>query len=190
MRGHNQKVVNVNMTEERNKLYTDFVGRDILDGISADNFDSLKNDAFITPDNKEFFEDMLRAGWLSGQLSSSGPMPNTSKIVTAMATSSSVNVDFFTPAAGECWSIQAFAQNKGAGFGAAVTGYLIVDDGNQTTAIDMVVRRISSSSLDPQEDADFGTPIIVDQNMTVKYRAYSSSFGDEIEGQIYCIRVR
>ena len=43
MRGHNQKVVNVNMTEKRNKLYTDFVGRDILDGISADNFDSLKN---------------------------------------------------------------------------------------------------------------------------------------------------
>jgi len=178
------------MNDKLNKLYTNFVGRDVLDGISADNFDSLKNDAFITPENKQFFDDMLRVGWLSGQLSSSGPMPNTSKILLASATASSQNVTFFTPAAGEVWSIQGFAQNKVGSFTAGVTGYLIVDDGSQTTSIDMVVRRISSSTADPQEDSDFGTPIFVDQNMTVKYRPYSTGFGDSVEGQIYCIRVR
>lgn len=178
------------MDDYTNKLYEDFKTRDVLDGISADNFDSLKNDAFIVPNNKEFFDDMLRVGWLSGQLSSSGPMPNTSKILTATATASSQNQTFFTPAAGEVWSIQAFSQNKEGTFTAGVTGYLIVDDGSQTTAIDMVVRRISSSTADPQEDADFGTPIFVDQNMTVKYRAYSTGFGTSVEGQIYCIRVR
>ena len=178
------------MDDKLNKLYTDFVGRDALDGISADNFDSLKNDAFITPENKEFFEDMLRTGWLTGQLSSSGPMPNTSKILTASVTASSQNATFFTPAAGEVWSIQGFAQNKVGTFTAGVTGYLIVDDGNQTTTIDMTVRRINQSTADPQEDTDFGTPIFVDQNMTVIYRAYSTGFGDSVEGQIYCIRVR
>ena len=178
------------MDDKTNKLYEDFKTRDVLDGISADNFDSLKNDAFIVPNNKDFFNDMLRVGWLSGQLSSSGPMPNTSKILTATVTASSQNATFFTPAAGEVWSIQGFAQNKVGSFTAGVTGYLIVDDGNQTTAIDMTVRRISSSTADPQEDSDFGTPIFVDQNMTVKYRAYSTGFGDSVEGQIYCIRVR
>lgn len=180
------------MADEKNKLYSDFRTRDVLDGISADNFDSMKNEAFITPENKDFFEDMLRVGWLSGQLSASGPMPNTSKILTATATASSQNVTFFTPAAGEVWSIQGFAQNKSGTFTAGVTGYLIVDDGSQTTTIDMVVRRISSSTADPQEDTDFGTPVFVDQNMTVKYRPYSTGFGAgaSVEGQIYCIRVR
>ena len=35
------------MDDTRNKWYTDFVGSNVKDGISASNFDSLKNDAFI-----------------------------------------------------------------------------------------------------------------------------------------------
>ena len=66
------------MDENKNKLYEDFKTKDVLDGITANNFDSLKNNGFITPENKEFFDDLIRVGYLSGQLSSSGPIPGSS----------------------------------------------------------------------------------------------------------------
>jgi hypothetical protein len=178
--------------DKENKLYSDFATRDVLDGISADNFDSLKNEAFITPENKQFFDDMLRVGWLSGQLSSSGPMPNTSKIVTATATASSANYDLFTPAAGEVWAITAFSFNKNGTFPNTIYGYLIADDGAQTTTIDMTVKIVSSTS-DPINDGDFGNTFYIDQNSTLMFRSYTSGgigVGDSIEGQILCTRVR
>lgn len=83
------------MDDKENKLYSDFATRDVLDGISADNFDSLKNEAFITPENKQFFDDMLRVGWLSGQLSSSGPMTGTLQYKTVTGVDNAVSyVDF------------------------------------------------------------------------------------------------
>jgi len=86
-----------NMDDKQNKLFTDFVGRDVQDGITASNFDSLKDNGFITPENKEFFEDMLRTGWLSGQLSSSGPMPGTLQYKTVNGVNNSVSYIDFGP---------------------------------------------------------------------------------------------
>jgi len=84
-----------NMDDKQNKLFTDFVGRDVQDGITASNFDSLKDNGFITPENKEFFEDMLRTGWLSGQLSSSGPMTGTIQYFEVNGVNNAVSyVDF------------------------------------------------------------------------------------------------
>mgnify|MGYP003652381820 FL=1 len=85
------------MDDKLNKLYTDFVGRDVQDGITAGNFDSLKDNGFITPENKEFFEDMLRTGWLSGQLSSSGPMTGTLQYKTVPGVDNAVSYLDFGP---------------------------------------------------------------------------------------------
>ena len=155
-----------------------------LNTLTPEQLDTIRAKTFSqgTEGNEDEYRRLLLLGLASDKLSLSGPMPKTSKIVTATVTGS--------PAAGEVWSIQGFAQNKTGSFTAGVTGYLIVDDGSQSTAIDMAIRRINSSTADPQEDTDFGTPVFVDENMTVKYRAYSTGFGDSIEGQIYCIRVR
>jgi hypothetical protein len=153
-------------------------------------FETVKNQVTLQLSNLELLNVLNTIGQVTNTQSQSGPIPKTSKIVTATATGSSQNVTFFTPNPGEVWSIQGFAQNKTGTFTAGVTGYLIVDDGNQSTSIDMAIRRINSSTADPQEDTDFGTPVFVDENMTVKYRAYSTGFGDSIEGQIYCVRVR
>ena len=176
-------------TPNKANIYEQFSHIEVQD-FTRDNLDVVRKPLNLNSQSEDVLRRIELVGKVSNQLSSSGPLPGTSKILLASATSSSQNVTFFTPEKGECWSIQGFAQNKVGSFTAGVTGYLIVDDGNQTTAIDMVVRRISSSTADPQEDSDFGTPIIVDENMTVKYRPYSTGFGTSVEGQIYCIRVR
>lgn len=169
------------------KVYRNLQNKKLSD-VTAKDIQQLTDPTFIQATNQDA---LITYNMLNKAMMRDGmPMPHTSKIVTGSVTGSSQNVTLFTPAAGEVWSIQGFAQNKVGTFSAAVTGYLILDDGNQTTTIDMVVRRISSSTADPQEDSDFGTPVFVDQNMTVKYRAYSTGFGDSVEGQIYCIRVR
>jgi flagellar basal body rod protein FlgF len=98
------------MDDKLNKLYTDFVGKDVLDGITSDNFDELKNLAFITPENKEYFEDMLRIGQLSNQLSASGPIPG-SMTTRLMEITSPTTTDAFIPDIGESWIM--IAADKG-----------------------------------------------------------------------------
>jgi hypothetical protein len=168
-----------NMSDDRNKLYTEFVGRDVLDGISADNFDSLKNDAFITPDNKEFFEDMLRTGWLSGQISSSGPMPNTGIIQTVSETvSGNVTSLVFRPAAGEVYQL------TGASTG-SLTGTrieLFISDG--VNNVEIGAETAGATQFDP-----FGSaPIFIDNN--VYLNAFLIGGSGTMEVAVSMIRVR
>jgi len=98
------------MDDKLNKLFTDFVGKDLLSGITADNFDSLRDISFITPENMNYIRDMLTVGWMTGQISSSGPMPNTQEIkVGSLDTSSggTVAFDLFVPNIGEVYEVQA-----------------------------------------------------------------------------------
>jgi len=92
------------MDDKTNKLYEDFKTSDVLDGITADNFDSLKNQAFITPQNKEFFEDMLRVGWLSGQISSSGPI-EVKYVELELGGGDDDPTIFFQPSPGQIWQL-------------------------------------------------------------------------------------
>ena len=180
------------MDDKLNKLYTDFVGRDALDGISAGNFDSLKNDAFITPENKEFFEDMLRTGWLTGQLSSSGPMPNTCKIVTAVGTASSAITDIYNPSAGEVWEVQGFAINR-TGLSGTIVSRLIATDGAQTTTIDMSMIWLSSTQDPVSANEDGFHKFYIDQNITLKGTTYFGGgfpVGESVEYQVLLSRVR
>ena len=179
MRGHNQKVVNVNMTEERNKLYTDFVGRDILDGISADNFDSLKNDAFITPENKEFFEDMLRTGWLSGQLSSSGPMPNTAIIqLVSVPGGGATSGLIFKPSAGEVWQI------TGASTGTMGSTRVELQMSDGTNNVEIGAETAAATQFDPKG----WPPVFIDNNVYLNY--FISGLSTTTTFTVAFIRVR
>ena len=177
------------MEDKLNKLYTDFVGRDVLDGISADNFDSLKNDAFITPENKEFFDDMLRVGYLSGQISSSGPMPNTSINVTVDVTASGEGngQDVYNPKAGEVWSLQGMTFLEGLSSGAA-TVYVGLKDSDGL----IVYFSIDGTSGSPwSPDNEFNKMVYVDQNMTLFVYVFGTfGGGEKVECRFNLIRVR
>tara|TARA_Y100000004_G_C8922566_1_gene416097 strand:- start:5 stop:535 length:531 start_codon:yes stop_codon:yes gene_type:complete len=176
------------MDDDLNKLYTDFVGKDVLDGISADNFDSLKNDAFITPENKQFFEDMLRVGWLSGQISSSGPIPNTSfnTEVSITASGEGNGKDVFNPRPGEVWSLQ------GMSFEENISGNAVVYVGLKDSGGAIVYFSIDTTGGSPwSPDNEFNKMVYVDQNMTLFVYVFGTFSGsDKVDCSFNLIRVR
>jgi len=171
------------MDEYTNKLYEDFKTRDVLDGISADNFDSLKNDAFIVPENKKFFEDMLRIGWLSGQISSSGPMPNTG-IIKKVSITSNTRFTILQPAAGEVYQLIGAEIEETAGTNTKA-GILELYDGTNS------VRLIYEATSGETEFEPVPLEILIDNNMYLTFSA-SSGFGAGETADIKCgfIRVR
>ena len=169
------------MDDNTNKLFEDFKGRDVLDGISADNFDSLKDDAFIVESNKEYFNDLLRTGWLSGQISSSGPMPNTSKIVQIDLTSSSATSGtVFTPAAGEVWQL------TGASTGTlnAARAELNLRESSTGTLVEIGAETAAATQFDP---TGIG-PVYVDNNVDLSY--FISGLSGNTTIKVALIRVR
>ena len=179
------------MDDDLNKLYSDFVGKDVLNGISADNFDSLKNNAFITPENKQFFEDMLRTGWLSGQLSSSGPMPNTGEIATAQILVNSTDYTMKAPAAGEVYQVVGISAVAAGSLSSlsGITLYIKLDDGSENMT---VLEWSGSGSIEPP-DTSYNVPLMFDNNLTLKGRIYVSGglgAGEEVKISAAIIRVR
>tara|TARA_R100000654_G_C2686211_1_gene127907 strand:+ start:590 stop:1120 length:531 start_codon:yes stop_codon:yes gene_type:complete len=176
------------LDDSENKLYTDFKGRDVLDGISADNFDSLKDETFITPENKQYMEDLLRVGWLSGQISSSGPMPNTSFNTTVSITASGEGngKDVFNPKAGEVWSLQ------GMSFSENISGNATVYVGLKDSSGDIVFFSIDTTGGDPwSPDNEFNKMVYVDQNMTLFVYVFGTFSGsDKVDCSFNLIRVR
>ena len=179
------------MDDKENRMFKDFVGKDVLDGISANNFDSLKNIAFITPENQEYFTDMLRVGWLSGQLSSSGPMPNTGEIATATISVSSVDYTIKAPAAGEVYQVVGIgaAANATLGSLSGITIYIKLDDGTNSMT---VLEWTGSGSIEPPDTA-YNVPLMFDNNLTLKGRIYKSGglgAGEEVVIRCALMRVR
>ena len=160
------------MDDKENKLYSDFATRDVLDGISADNFDSLKNDAFITPENKEFFEDMLRVGWLSGQLSSSGPMPNTCQIIETAVTGSNIDTTIYTPVAGEVWQIIGIGMYMSDATVQSGTAYIKYIDSSDNTVASIVIEDSPTGSIHAFDT--HGMNLYFDNNITLAARYYKS----------------
>ena len=173
------------MDDKENKLYSDFATRDVLDGISADNFDSLKNEAFITPDNKQFFDDMLRVGWLSGQLSSSGPMPNTGKIVTTAFTAASQTKTVASVGSGEVWQVTGASGLVSSGSGTATFVLSFTDGVNYV--------RIESLSFSGNNEFNITStagPMYIDQNLSLQVVSSGGSFPTEATCLIALQRVR
>jgi hypothetical protein len=132
------------MNDKLNKLYTDFVGQDVLDGITAGNFDDLKNSAFITPENREYFEDMLRVGWLSGQISSAGPLTGSLKTFTINGVNNAVSyLDF-----GEgVWQIEDIVAIYSGGSGTINFRLYVYDPNDGNPAIEVSFSSGTSSTL-------------------------------------------
>ena len=173
------------MDDDQNKLYTDFKTRDVLDGISADNFDSLKNDTFITPENKEFFEDLLRTGWLSGQISSSGPMPNTGKIVKTNFTAPSQNKIVASANAGEVWQVMGACANRVSASG-TFTFVISFTDGVDSVRIES----LTGSGYNEFNITSTAGPMFVDQNISLECDSSGGSFPTDVDILVALQRVR
>lgn len=179
------------MDDNTNKLFEDFKTRDVLDGISADNFDSLKDEAFITESNKGYFEDLLRVGWLSGQLSSSGPMPNTSIVIQTVLTTSNLDGEIYAPKAGEVWQVVGVGLVMDAGVQSG-TAYLKIEDSSDASNASIVAEMGTSGSIESFDD-NFGGPIYIDQNTKLIARYFKSGgfpTGDTVTYGTVLIRVR
>lgn len=178
------------MDDNTNKLFEDFKTRDVLDGISADNFDSLKDEAFITESNKAYFEDLLRTGWLSGQLSSSGPMPNTAFITKTTLTTSNSDVTIFTPNPGEVFQVVGVGLGMDSGVTSGTAYLKMLDNNNSESAI--VAEMATSGSIE-SFDNDWGGPLYIDSNISLVARYFKSGgfpTGDEVRYHTVFIRVR
>ncbi len=173
------------MNDNTNKLFEDFKGRDVLDGISADNFDSMKDDAFITESNKSYFEDLLRTGWLSGQLSSSGPMPNTGKIIKTNFTAASQNKIVATASAGEVWQIMGACANRVAASG-TFTFVLSFTDGVDSVRIES----LTGSGYNEFNITSTAGPMFIDQNISLECDSSGGSFPTDCDILVALQRVR
>ena len=179
------------LDDNTNKLFEDFKTRDVLDGISADNFDSLKDEAFITEKNREYFDDLLRTGWLAGQLSSSGPMPNTGEIASAEITVSSADVVMKAPKAGEVYQVVGISASANATLGSltGTTLYIKLDDGTTNMT---VLEWTGNGSIEPPDTA-YNVPLMFDNNLTLVGRIYKSGglgAGEAVNLRAAIIRVR
>ena len=70
------------MDEYTNKLYEDFKTKNPLSQISAEDFDNLFKFAQIVPENKDFYDDLIRTGIVSNKLSTAGAMTGTIQFKT------------------------------------------------------------------------------------------------------------
>ena len=150
------------MDDKLNKLYTDFIGSNLLNGFQADNLDLLKQNAFITPENMNYIRDMIQVGYITGQLSSSGPMPGTGVLaVTANLFDTNSTATVYQPAIGEVYRLQTISLDPS---GSATKRVIIsITDGvNSAEIFD------TGSFTTEAEDIKFQGPIFLDNNIYLK----------------------
>jgi len=150
--------------ERRNPLFDDFGNKNLLDGFDAAKLDQLKKAAFIMPENMDYIRDMLQVGWITGQLSSAGPIPNTGQIVTTGALSSNATTTLFEPDNGEVWVICALSGQKDTVSTANFQFFLEDSSGNKAYMCDFN----GTSGAIPINEGGFVTPIYFDNNAVLK----------------------
>jgi hypothetical protein len=163
------------MDDKENKLFTDFRGSNILDGFDSSQMDKLKLASFITPENMDYFRDLLQVGWLSGQLSSSGPMPNSGEIVTTGALSSNATTTLKAPDNGEVWVVCALSGGKD--FAGTANFQFFLEDASGNTAY--LCDFNGTASNIPINEGGFVTPIYFDNKVSLKVNTslISGSYG-------------
>lgn len=168
-----------------NRLYDQYDTKKLED-FKADNLDSLRDTVYLMEKNTGLIDDMIRAGVITNQLSSSGPISRTQQIIQTTYTSTGDDADFFKPGAGEVWMLLGGDTTSSGGTG-SINWSLKDSDG--TLAL------IFQTSVNGQEpifqnsnNNNLPTPIYIsDQNWLY---ANITAVATNIRASISFIRVR
>lgn len=183
------------MNDDLNKLYTDFIGKDVFDGITSSNLDALRNNGFITPENKEFFEDMLRVGWLSGRISSSGPLLGELKTVTISGVNNATSYASFGDGV---WQVEDVIVIYSGGSGTLTFRLYVYDANDGNPALETVYGSGTSSSLfnfnndgqfDEFANKKFGNTVN-GGDRTIGFKPSGTFTADSMTAYVLCHRVR
>lgn len=88
--------------EPNNRLFQQFDTKKLED-LSADNLDSFRDQVYIQKGNSDLVNDLIRYGVINNQISFSGPISRSQKIIQATYSSTGDDADFFKPDPGEVW---------------------------------------------------------------------------------------
>ena len=158
------------MDDKLNKLYTEFIGKNVQTGITADNFDILRRESFITPENKQYFDDLIRIARISNQMSASGPIPGTMRNATTNATSSGTQYTIWSPSIGEVWQVCGAFSTSGSGLSGTVFLEVKLRDQVNLTTVEIISTSTTSGTDVPMTETT-QNPIYVDENMALQVEA-------------------
>ena len=101
-----------------------------LQTLTADQLDAIRVKTFSqgTEGNEDEYRRLLLLGLAANQLSLSGPIRGTQKIVTATSTGGAVTL--FQPEAGQVWELVAISQTRTGGSGSTTTALRLADGSN------------------------------------------------------------
>ena len=151
-----------------------------LQTLTADQLDTIRAKTFSqgTEGNEDEYRRLLLLGLAADQLSLSGPMPGTAKIVTVSETSGGA-YNFFVPDAGEVWQVTGCSN----GDKDATTVVKLTDAAGNTV-------ELGQESAAQQAYEPFGSaPIYIDSNVYLMVNL-SSAGGGTTEVHASFIRVR
>ena len=173
------------MDDKLNKLYTDFIGSNLLDGFQADNLDLLKQNAFITPENMDYIRDMIQVGWITGQLSSSGSMPGTGQVIVTGNIEATGNLDVFQPAIGESYRLQTISIDPSGSGSKRVIGYLY-----DATSTELTEIFDTGNFTSEAEEIKFQGPLTIDNNLYFRVNIVTAGSGNGSNIKCAVIRER
>lgn len=113
---------------ENNRLFDEFDTKKLED-FSADNLDSFRDQVFITPENIQLVNDLLRFGYMNNQFSSSGPISRSLKLYNFRYTSTGDKKESLGLQPGEVWKINTLSMAE-QGSGTATISFALFEPAN------------------------------------------------------------
>ena len=172
--------------EEKNRLYDQFDTKKI-ENFTADNLDSFRDQVFIEQSNDELIKDLIRTGIIANQLSLSGPIPRTLKLLNFNYTTTGNNKETLGISDGEVWQLNTLSiAEQGSGTGTVT--FLLED---KVSGDASVIAVGSTTSQEPVAVANegVGSPIYITSDFYFN-NLVNSAGGTSVEVDITLIRVR
>ena len=180
------------------RVYQQFAGK-LLSTISSTNFDTVKDPVYIDRNSEDEIRRLNLIGQATNMQSQSGPMPETSKVVSTGDLADTGTVSVFRPEVGEVWQLMAMSLDpNGSNAAHRGIGYLVdfssltnpADPTNLSNAKFVEIFDVSLSTS--AESLTYDTPLYLDRNtyFALNVVTLDTAAGDTLALKIACIRVR
>ena len=151
--------------------------------LKTDAFDAVRNQLQIQISNDEALGTLNKIGQVSNLSSSSGPLVNTQKIVTASTTGTAATV--FRPDPGQVWELVAISQTRTNATGSTTTALRLSDNTNT-----VMLEEFSDNSGEVPLATNEASPIRISYDNFLTIAFSPSANADSINAFASVIRVR